>query len=243
MSIKQIPANAENYGKKRDVGTIRYIVVHYTANKGDKAVNNGEYFRKYITKSSAHYFVDEKETVQSVADNYIAYSVGGSKYKNTGGGSLYGKCTNANSISVELCDSYYGVPEKTAERAIELICELMDRYNVPAKNVIRHYDVTGKLCPRAFAKDGSLWREFKEKLGGKDMEELKKEIADLEHRISVLEKEAAVYDYIDENMPKWIQEISVWGLSKNILSGTGAGLGMTKAKAEALVMIKRALEG
>lgn len=241
MNIKQISANAENYGKKRDETSIRYIVVHYTANKGDKAVNNGEYFRKYITKSSAHYFVDENEIVQSVADNYIAYSVGGSKYSNTGGGSLHGKCTNANSISVELCDSYYGVPKKTEELATELIRCLMDKYGVPIENVIRHYDVTGKLCPRVYAEDESLWIEFKAGLGGEEMEELKKEIAELEHRISVLEKEAAVYDYIDNNMPKWIQEITVWGLSKNILSGTGAGLGMTRAKAEALVMIKRAL--
>lgn len=74
------------------------------------------------------------------------------------------------------------------------------------------------------------------------MEELKKEIAKLEHRISVLEKQAAVYDYIDDNMPNWIENIAKWGIENGIITGTGDGLGMTKAKAECLVMIKNAIQ-
>ena len=59
-------------------------------------------------KTSAHYFVDEKEIVQSVDDLRIAWAVGGNKYPScaqTGGGTMYGKCKNANSISIELCDA------------------------------------------------------------------------------------------------------------------------------------------
>lgn len=234
--MRYIPSNAENYGKKRSEDQIRYIVVHYTANRGDTAKNNAEYFKNNIVKASAHYFVDEKETVQSVKDEYAAYSVGGKKIKNTGGGKFYGKCTNANSISVELCDSVEEIPERTKKRAYSLIKELKKKYNVEEENIIRHYDVTGKICPKTLV-DERKWQEFKQGIEGENMEELNA----LKKRVEELEKERTVYDRIDENMPKWIQEISVWGLSENILSGTGDGLGMTKQKAECLVMIKKAL--
>ena len=71
-----------------------------------------------------------------------------------------------------------------------------------------------------------------------DMDELNA----LKARVDKIEKELAVYDYIDENMPVWIREITLWALSKGIITGTGNGLGMTKTKAENLVMIKNALE-
>lgn len=71
-----------------------------------------------------------------------------------------------------------------------------------------------------------------------DMEEL----SALKERVEKIEKELTVYDYIDENMPGWIKDITKWALSKGIISGTGSGLGMTKAKAETLVMIKNAMK-
>ncbi len=70
-----------------------------------------------------------------------------------------------------------------------------------------------------------------------DMEELKA----LKKRVEELEKVNAVYNYIDDNMPEWIKIITRWGLERGIISGTGDGLGMTKGKAECMVMIKNAL--
>ena len=71
-----------------------------------------------------------------------------------------------------------------------------------------------------------------------DMEELEK----LKERVKELEEANKVYDQIDETMPKWIQNITRWALDNKMISGTGDGLGMTKTKAETLVMIKNALE-
>lgn len=101
-------ANKSNYGAKRSTSNIKYIVIHYTGNDGDKALNNATYFKNNVVKASAHYFVDDTAVYQSVPDNYTAWSVGGIKYGNcatTGGGKYYGKCTNANSLSIELCDT------------------------------------------------------------------------------------------------------------------------------------------
>ena len=236
--MKYIPANSKNHGGKRSLGGIKYIVVHYTANEGDTAKGNANYFKNNALKNpaSAHYFVDDKEIVKSVPDNYIAYSVGGGKYKNTKGASFYKKCCNTNSISIELCNSAVSVPEKTEQRAAEFIREKMKEYNIPIENVIRHYDVTGKVCPKPYVKDETAWKRFKERMEGIDMEELEK----LKNRITELENANKVYDTLDK-MPKWIRDITVWGVEDGIIEGTGAGLGMTKAKAETLVMIKNAL--
>lgn len=176
-TLKTNIANSGNYGSRRDTSVIKYIVIHYTANDGDSDEGNGNYFKNNVVKASAHYFVDSDSVTQSVPDNYVAWSVGGSKYSDcakTGGGSLYGVCTNTNSISIELCDDIKnGVvypSAATIENAIELTKELMVKYSVPAERVIRHFDVTGKRCPDYWCgtteKDTLWYSEFLNKLGG-----------------------------------------------------------------------------
>lgn len=174
-TLKLNIANRSNFGSMRATTAIKYIVIHYTANDGDTDESNAKYFKNNIVKASAHYFVDDDSVTQSVYDNYIAYSVGGNKYSNTGitgGGKYYGKCTNRNSISIELCDDVRnGViypSAKTIDNAIELTKKLMIKYNIPASNVIRHFDVTGKACPAYWSgsatKDAKWKSEFFNKL-------------------------------------------------------------------------------
>lgn len=150
MVKTKIYSSSKNYGYKRSTSNIDWIVIHYTGNDGDTAKNNGNYFKNNVVKASAHYFVDSNEVVQSVPDNYVAWSVGGSKYNNDGG-KYYGKCTNANSLSIELCDDSKNgkvyPTEKTIKNALNLTKELMKKYGIDKNHVIRHYDVTGKSCP------------------------------------------------------------------------------------------------
>ena len=68
MDIRKYPAAAGNIGSTRAAGAIKYIVIHYTGNDGDTAMNNAKYYASNVVKTSAHYFVDEKEVVQSVDD-------------------------------------------------------------------------------------------------------------------------------------------------------------------------------
>lgn len=166
MKIRQIKSNESNHGKNRDESSIRFVVVHYTAGTKDTASGNGNYFAKNITKSSAHYFVDGKEIVQSVPDDVVAWHCGGKKLAQ--GGSLHGVCTNSNSIGVELCNqdgrADYKPNGKTIENAVELVQTLMSKYGIPKENVVRHFDVTGKKCP-AYWVDEETWRtEFLSKL-------------------------------------------------------------------------------
>lgn len=163
---KNFPCNSNNYGNKRNTSDIKYIVIHYTGNNNDKAVSNCKYFQSPNRNASAHYFVDENEIYQSVEDNIIAWSVGGNKYPNcnqTGGGKYYGICTNKNSISIEMCNSVKTVPEKTKKLVKELINILMQKYHIPATNIIRHFDVNGKCCPASLI-DNNKWTQFKNEL-------------------------------------------------------------------------------
>ena len=163
--IRTLSANPANYGGSRAASSVRYLVYHYTANKTDKAKSN-------FVKSSAHYFVDEHDIYRSVEDLKTAYSVGGRKWSDctsTGGGSMYGKITNTNSISIEMCSSNGEILEATLQNAVRLGKELMQKYHIPLSNVYRHFDVNGKHCPGWdgwYGKDSAKWNEFRSRLSG-----------------------------------------------------------------------------
>lgn len=230
--FKKRIANRANYGYKRVLSRIKYIVVHYTANDGDSDEGNGNYFANHIKEASAHYFADGDSITQSVPDDYIAYSVGGKKYSDcnkTGGGKFYGQCTNANSLSIELCDEVKnGVSDFTSatiDNAVELIREKMKQYNVDINHVIRHFDVTGKPCPKPYV-DNALWKEFKRKITESEdltmsqYEELKNQIADLTKAIEELKNsQEKVYKYTVD-VPEWgrptIQKLLDKGLYKGV---------------------------
>lgn len=147
---------------------IQYIVVHYTANTGTSATAYGNtvYFKTYRA-ASAHYFVDNTDIWRCVADKDIAWHCGGG-LQGTGPHPFYGKCTNDNSIGVELVSrsdaagkNYY-IPDQTISNGAELVRYLMKKYNVPISNVIRHYDVTAKMCPLPMINENEYkWTNFK----------------------------------------------------------------------------------
>lgn len=159
-------AHPSNHGGTRAAADIKYIVVHYTANDGDRDENNARYFQTAGRGASAHYFVDDDSITQSVPDLTIAWSVGGKKWGDcakTGGGRLYKIATNRNTLNLELCDTKKDgklmATEKTLDNAVELIQELMAKYGIPKNRVIRHFDVNGKHCPVYFMQEAA-WAAF-----------------------------------------------------------------------------------
>ena len=161
VEIKTHLANKQNYGSSRSTSKIKFLVIHYTGNDGDTDENNGKYFANNVVKTSAHYFVDDDSITQVVPDNYIAWHCGAKKYKHS-------TCRNTNSIGIEICDDVRNgtiyPSAKTIQNALDLTKHLMEKYNIPAENVIRHYDVTGKLCPFYWT-DNNKWKsEFWNKL-------------------------------------------------------------------------------
>lgn len=176
MQINKLLANSGNYTRGR-TRSVKYIVVHYTANNGDTAKGNCNYFSTGGRNASAHYFVDENGIYQSVADNDTAWAVGtkANLY-------VHADCRNNNSISVEMCSrkdgsGKYYIKEDTISNAVELVKELMIKHNVTISNVLRHYDVTGKNCPEPFVRDISQWTTFIKRLEEKEMDKTKIKIS------------------------------------------------------------------
>lgn len=216
---------ARHYGGKN---VPKYIVVHYTANDGTTATakSNANYFAKTDREASAHYIVDEGDTVYCcVPPSNAAWAVGDS-----GKGRLKGIVTNFNSISVEMVshsnkDGYY-IPSKTVSNAIELIRQLMSEYKIPISNIVRHYDITKKPCPKPYVDEGK-WQGFLNKLKGDD------EMTEIERKkfnaiVKVVERldNPMIYGYIDSNMPQWAHEAVKWAVDNGIVKGNGATLAL-----------------
>ena len=176
LKFKKEMAHRSNYGGTRSVDDIKYIVIHYTGNNGDTAANNCKYFQGANRNASAHYFVDGgKYVYKSVPVKSVAWSVGGFYSQSGGAGSYYKKCTNANSLSVEMCNCVKSVPDKVFDQTVELTRFLMDKYNVPPSRVIRHWDVNGKECPaRWVGKNHVGWDNFKRAITGEEGKEVEK---------------------------------------------------------------------
>ena len=111
-----IACNMANYRAGR-TQPVRYIVMHYTANNGDTAKNNCDYYHRVGgLQASAHYFVDEHGAMQSVREGDTAWHCGARAY-------WHPECRNANSIGIEMCSrkradgSYYILPETVANAA------------------------------------------------------------------------------------------------------------------------------
>ena len=162
-----------NFTDANNVGRIKYIVIHYVGALGGAKANCQYYAGQYIG-ASAHYFVGfEGEIWQSVADEDVAWHCGASSYKHK-------ECRNTNSIGIELCvrkrntsrlgaeDKDWYFEDETVAAAVELTKYLMKKYGVPASHVIRHYDVTGKICPNPYVYNTTAhtWDEFKKKISG-----------------------------------------------------------------------------
>lgn len=160
-----------NFTDKNSTDRIKYIVIHYVGALGGAEANCKYYAGQYIG-ASAHYFVGfSGEIWQSVEDEDIAWHCGANSYK-------HGECRNTNSIGIELCvrkndtasqkatDKDWYFEDATVEAAVELTRCLMDKYGVPAENVIRHYDVTGKVCPNPYVYNCTqhVWDDFKKKI-------------------------------------------------------------------------------
>ena len=114
------------------------IAVHYVGNKGSSAIANRNYFENQKnggTYVSSHFVIGlQGEVIQCIPLNEWSY------------------CTNqANgySISIECChpDDTGKFTDATENSLAELCAYLLEKFNLTADDIIRHYDVTGKQCP------------------------------------------------------------------------------------------------
>ena len=143
--------------------SVSYLVIHYTGNAKDTARGNASYFHSTPgIGASAHYFVDENGVYESVAPVSRAWHCG------TTGTYYHTLCRNDTSIGIEMCTSgSYKVSERTKRNAAYLAAWWCNALNITADKVdtyvLRHYDVTHKLCPAQMAGSGNAeWSAFRQ---------------------------------------------------------------------------------
>lgn len=160
FKYKQI-SNHRQIGGSRPKSNIKFIVIHYTGNTGERAnaMAHYRYLQNATRYGSAHYFVDDHEIIQVIGDSQVAWAVG----DNQGHGTALNGCTNQNSISIEMCVNSDGDFSKTLFNTIELTKELLRLY--PQARVCRHYDVSRKSCPGMMAgSNNAKWNSFLEEI-------------------------------------------------------------------------------
>lgn len=140
-----------------------FIVVHYVGATGG-AKDNCVWFAGGYRAASAHIFVDhasrgaeywrcvrEEDAAWHCGDNYFGYR--------------HPRCRNSNSIGIEMCCHNRGgkwiIDPLTIQRTAELVAYYMRKYKIPISNVLRHYDVTHKVCPQPMVADPKMWDDFK----------------------------------------------------------------------------------
>ena len=138
-------------------GRIKNIVIHYTANPGSTAMQNRNYFeglkKSKETSASSHFVVGlDGEIVQCVPTWEVAYA---SNHR------------NSDTVSIETChmtaDGSY--TEETYESLVKLTAWLCKKFDLTEDDVIRHYDITEKICPKYFVEHEDAWETFKKRVG------------------------------------------------------------------------------
>ena len=140
------------------------VVVHYTANPGATAMDNRNYFENlkdsHETKVSSNFVVGlEGEIVQCVPTWEEAYA---------------SNSRNIDTVSIECChpDESGKFNDKTYQSMVELSAWLCLKFDLDENDVIRHYDVTGKDCPKYFVENEKAWERFRKDVG-KQLDRLK----------------------------------------------------------------------
>lgn len=131
-----------------------YLVVHWTANQrpGADALAHAGYFNTTRHQVSAHYVVDERQTLRCIPEEEMAYSVGARFYTSWARNHL-GDRPNGRVISVEMCVNSDGRFWLMYSRTAHLCATILKGRGWEISQLIRHYDITGKNCPAFFVQD------------------------------------------------------------------------------------------
>ena len=137
----------------KELTAVNDIVIHYVGNPGTTAQANRDFFDSYDSNVSSHYVIGlDGEIIQCLPlDERSAAS----------------NNRNPDTISIEVChpDSTGKFNDDTYRSLVKLTAWLCDEAGLSSDHVIRHYDVTGKICPKYFVDHEDAWEQFKSDVG------------------------------------------------------------------------------
>lgn len=125
------------------------IVIHYVGNPGSTAQQNHDYYTNPDSEVSSHFVVGlEGEIIQCVP---LDEKSSASNWR------------NKDTISIEVChpDDTGKFNDSTYASLVKLTAWLLDTYDLDEEHIIRHFDITGKECPRYYVLNEDAWQQFK----------------------------------------------------------------------------------
>ena len=176
IKIKEMLLTPSKWSRPQtQIGTIRNIVVHWVGNAGSTAENNAKYFDSLKdgrgTYASSHYIIgNDGVVIRCVPESEVAY---------------HASSANNYSIGIEVChpDSTGKYTDAAYKALIELLVDLCTRYKLePIQAIIRHYDVSGKDCPRYYVNNTEAWKKLKQ-----DVVDVMSKDEELENAVKVLQ--------------------------------------------------------
>lgn len=136
-----------------NMDSIQFIAIHYVGNPGTTAQNNRNYFEKLKDDQeesrSSHFIVGlDGEVIQCIPLNEKSYATNE---------------RNIDTISIEVChpDETGQFNQATYNSVVKLTAWLCEQFGLTEENVIRHYDVTGKICPKYYVEHPEAWTQMK----------------------------------------------------------------------------------
>lgn len=128
------------------------IVVHYVGNPGTTARQNRNWYASPESEVSSHFLIGlEGEVILCVPlDEKSSAS----------------NQANATTISIEVChpDETGKFTKASEDRLVELLTYLCRRFELTSDSIIRHYDVTGKICPKYYVEHEDAYLAMKERV-------------------------------------------------------------------------------
>lgn len=129
------------------------VVIHYVGTAGTSASSNQKYFQQLRitekTYASCHFIVGlDGEIIQCIPVNEIAYA---------------SKDRNIDTLAIEYChtDEDGECVGATYQSLVKLVAKICKTYNLDSDDILRHYDVTGKECPKYYVDNQAAWDQFK----------------------------------------------------------------------------------
>lgn len=162
MNIEERLLTINSYSRSGEKqNKIENIVVHWVGNANSSAVANRNYFENlkdsHKAYASSHYIVGlNGEILRCIPEDEVAFHSGSYSM-------------NRKSIGIEDChpDWEGKFNENTYNSLVELCADICKRYDLGIDAIIRHYDVTGKECPRYYVRNESEWIKFKNDVANK----------------------------------------------------------------------------
>jgi len=149
-TISHIPKTTPHNRRPGIAMVPKYITIHSTGNQTSTAQNERGWLTNPQNKRQAsfHIVVDESEAIEVLPLNEVAW--------HAGDGNGQG---NRASIGIEICES--GNRQKTLSNAVRLIAKMLKERSWGVGCLRRHYDWSGKSCPRILMADSwQGWKDF-----------------------------------------------------------------------------------